>query len=102
MSVGIGNEAEQFLFWEYINRIFDTVRRNGVREGGPVAILSFLSSVSCFLSRRPGVFDHWWRLEDDVKILQVLVLFVLQNVALLRPRPLNQQKINDSGIDNDG
>jgi hypothetical protein len=45
-----------------------------------------------FLSRRPGVFDHWWRLEDDVKILQVLVLFILQNVALLRPRPLNRKK----------
>ncbi len=51
-----------------------------------------IDDISLFFSRRPRVFDHWWWLEDDVKILHVLVLFILQNIALLRLRPLNQQK----------
>jgi hypothetical protein len=45
-----------------------------------------------FFSRRPGIFDHWWRLEDDVIILNVLVLFVLHNIALFRPSPLDRKK----------
>jgi hypothetical protein len=37
MNVGIGTEATQFLFWEYINLIFDSVHEL-VTEGNTVLV----------------------------------------------------------------
>jgi hypothetical protein len=56
MNVGIGTEAAQFLFWEYLNWIFGTVR---IKKTGPQ--ISLMGTFKNFLHHTVPCYLNVWR-----------------------------------------